>query len=163
MIIISLICIAILFVIFAFLRKPISDMFNFKICSICAAVLLTWLMLFVLGFMGYKVNNILIGILIGESIMGLMYMFENAAKRYEKKGLLWLKVFIILLGTYLAYLLLNDDIGYLFISLLVFSLLLSVLVIDRLKDKKTTIDVKKDSKMTQNIRKLEEKLEHCCD
>jgi len=96
-----------LFLIFALLVNPISTkLFRRKICAICAAVSLTWLSLFVLKYLGYAIDILIIAILMGESITGIMYLFEDYVEKKNKK-LLPLKILIILLGTLLVYLLLK--------------------------------------------------------
>lgn len=102
MIYIVLALIFFLFLVIALLNPSIEKIFKKKICAICATVSLTWIALLIAKYFGYVVDNIIIAILMGESITGIMYLFEDYAKRKNKK-LVILKVFIILLGTLIVY------------------------------------------------------------
>lgn len=164
MIIWTLFGIMVLFVLFAFLREPFHKKFGFKVCAICAAVGLTWVVLLILRFSGFVVDSLLIGILMGESIVGIMYLFENKAKKRGKKNLLWLKVIIIIIGTLLVYLLLVQGFSSGFIIVLIISIILATIINSILKSKKTKdVIPKRYGKFEKEIKKLEEKLEHCCD
>ncbi len=164
MILWALIGIFVLFVLFAFLRIPLYKIFGFKICSICAAVSLTWIVLLILKITGAEISGLLIGILIGESIASIMYIFENKAKKQGKNNLLWLKVVIILAGTLLAYLLLTQGLSLSFIVLLIISIIFAIFIYGSLKKggSKRIVN-KKYSKFGKEIKKLEERFEHCCD
>mgnify|MGYP001558037066 CR=1 FL=1 len=75
-----------------------------KLCAICAAVSTTWIILLILKFVfNYNMNSLIIGILMGQSITGLMYLLENYAKRINNKRLLMLRIFVILIGTFIVY------------------------------------------------------------
>jgi len=102
MIYIVLALIFFLFLVIALLNISIEKIFRKKICAICAAVSLTWMALLLAKFFGYAVDDIIIAILMGESITGIMYLFEDYANRKNKK-LIILKVLIILLGTLIVY------------------------------------------------------------
>lgn len=164
MIIWALISILVLFVLFAFLRAFIHKKFGFKVCAICAAVSLTWIALLILKFSGLAVDNLLIGILMGESVTGVMYLFESKAKKAGKNRLLWLKVVVIIIGTLLVYLLLVKSISLGFIITLVVSVIFAVVIYATLKGKKNQKPIHKNyGKFRKEIEKIEERLEHCCD
>jgi hypothetical protein len=44
-----------------------------KICPVCALVALTWLVLFAFKLFGYAVNNELLAMLMGGSVVGISY------------------------------------------------------------------------------------------
>lgn len=48
-----------------------------KFCAVCVAISVTWLALLAARLMGYTVNPVLIGVLVGESIVGLYQMMEK--------------------------------------------------------------------------------------
>ena len=50
-----------------------------KFCAVCVTVSLTWLFLLTARLLGYAVNPILIGVLMGESVVGLYYLIEKKA------------------------------------------------------------------------------------
>ena len=164
MIWLALITIFVLFVLFASMGGPIYKRFGFKVCAICAAVSLTWIGLLTAKLSGWQIDTLLLGILMGESITGIMYLFENIAKKKGKSNLLWLKVIIILLGTLTVYLFLAKDITLELISAIVISIVFAIVVYFSLKRKKSKkIPNKKYGKFKKEIKELEEKFEHCCD
>ena len=164
MILWTLIGIFALFVLFAFLREPLHKRFGFKVCSICAAVSITWIILIALKTAGMEISNLLLGILMGESVTGIMYLFENKAKQEGKNSLLWLKVVIIILGTLLVYLVLTKGFSLGFIIILIISTILAIGIYRKLKGKKKSkIIPAKHSKFRKEIEKLEKRFEHCCD
>lgn len=159
-----LISILALFLILVFVKSLVYKRFKFKICAICSAVSLTWITLLILKTTGFEISNILLGILMGESITGIMYLFEKTAKKEGRRNLLWFKIIIILLGTWLVYLLLTQGFNQSLIVLLVISLVVAVIIYAVLKTKKNDkIKNKKYSRFRNEIAKLEEKFEHCCD
>lgn len=50
-----------------------------RFCAVCVTVSLTWLSLLVARLLGYAVNQTLMGILMGESVIGLYYLIEKRA------------------------------------------------------------------------------------
>lgn len=157
--------ILVLFVFFSLIRNLAHKWFKIKVCAICGAVSLTWLTLLVLKFLfGIEINTLILGILMGESVTGIMYLFETKAKEYKKNKLLWLKVFIIIIGTGMVYLLLTQGFSLAFIFLSVVAVVLAIFILIKLRSKKSKKVVnKKYSRFSKEIKKLEEKFEHCCD
>ncbi|RME54933.1 DUF1049 domain-containing protein [Candidatus Woesearchaeota archaeon] len=145
--------IAVLFLLIVFLKARFKlD----KVCAVCGAVSLTWLALLVLKFFGYGIDSLIIGILMGQSVTGWMYVFEKKAKELGKPNSLWLKIFIILLGTAFVYYLINFSLTMLIVSaVLLFFMLIFILTILGSK--------KQHRHYNEKIKKLEEKFEHCCD
>ncbi|MDP3880770.1 MAG: hypothetical protein Q8Q32_01125 [bacterium] len=97
-----LIIIAVLFLLFLLLRA----VFSLKVCAICAAVSGSWIVLLLLFYFGFGVDAVLIAILLGGSIVGLMYLLEGTlAKQY---GIFRLPYFLSALV--IAYMLLGGAI-----------------------------------------------------
>ncbi|MBI2545533.1 MAG: hypothetical protein HYW22_03000 [Candidatus Aenigmarchaeota archaeon] len=90
-----------------FLSKVIKNVFDFKICAICATVVSTWGVLLTLKLAGYAVNQIIIAVLMGESVAGFMYLLERRAESTKNKKLLLMKPLVILFGTLVVYLILS--------------------------------------------------------
>ena len=65
--------ITVLFVLLVGLRS----LFNLKICALCGAVSSTWIVLLVMFYVGLFNNPVLLGILMGGSIVGAMYLLEQ--------------------------------------------------------------------------------------
>jgi hypothetical protein len=51
--------------------------FSVHVCALCAAVTITWLMFLVAHFLGFAVDLLLIGFLMGGSMVGGMYALEE--------------------------------------------------------------------------------------
>jgi len=66
------------------LVKESFDRKNKKFCAICSAVVLTWIALLILNWIGKFDNKILIALLIGESILGVYYFAESKVKEELK-------------------------------------------------------------------------------
>ncbi len=153
-----------LFVLFVFIREPIHKKFGVKICSVCAAVCLTWIALVVLKILGIQVSDILIGILMGESVTGVMYLFDNTREKKETKRMSWLKVLIILSGTLLVYSFLTQGFSVGLMIGFTFLTILGIIIYRSLRGQKSKDIVNnKYGKFKQEIAKLEEKFDHCCD
>jgi hypothetical protein len=98
-----------LYVFWLIVKKPISRFIKLKICAICATVTSTWLFLWILKFLGYEIPFLILGILMGESLTGLMYYLEKRAKK--QKHILLLRPVVIFLGTLVIYLLIKFVFG----------------------------------------------------
>jgi len=80
--------------------------FNFKLCAVCGSVFLTWIILIILKLYGINVDILFIGILIGQSITGILYLYEDYFKN-RNRFFLSFKIFLVLFLSYTAYLLLE--------------------------------------------------------
>lgn len=116
----ALILITMLFVIFITLRS----VFSLKICALCGAVSVTWIVFITLLYLGYTIDPILVGLLIGGSIVGSMYLLEE--KLSKKYQLFKLPYFLTL--TSLVYFLLIGTIDGRAIALVLGVWLLMVLI-----------------------------------
>ncbi len=100
-----LISILVLYVLFALTKDFIKRNLRISICAVCIAVSLTWIVLLILYFAKMFDDKLIIAILMGQSIVGLMYAFDERFKK--NKSIVALKIFIILFGTLFVYYLLT--------------------------------------------------------
>lgn len=178
MILWALLGMLVLFLLLVFSREALQKKFKIKICAICSTVSLTWITLLVLKlFLGVKeIDNLFVGILMGGSLVGIMYLFEKKAKEAGKGRLLWIKFLIILFGVYLIYLFLSEVYNLVFWLVLLASVILLIYIVVSIKGEEKEGSGKskgrkngdwnigkKHSKLNKEIKKLEEKFEHCCD
>lgn len=156
----AVLSIALLYFLFAIFSGSLKKLIGKKICAICAAVSLTWLSLLILKFSGFKIDNLVIAILMGQSVVGLMTKTE---KYFQEKGLpkFWLiRILIITGGTLFVYWLLKEKYALLIPLLIAAALLLPFFfsLINQADFKKP-----KNSKNYQKaISKLEKMMENCC-
>ena len=61
------------FLLLAFIKSALS----WKFCVACVAVSSSWMALLVMEFTGKEIDPILVGILMGESVVGLYYFLEK--------------------------------------------------------------------------------------
>lgn len=113
----TLIGIVILFALFILVRS-ISSL---KVCALCNAVFVTWITLLILLYLDYKINLVFTGLLMGGSIVGVMYLLEQKiSKKYQ---LFKLPFFVTLVS--LAYFFLEKNI---FIGPIIITLLLWLII-----------------------------------
>ena len=105
MILYVLLSIILFYFLFALLKDFIYRVIKIKICAICGAVSLTWIILLILKFIGYEIESLLLGILLGQSVVGIMYYLEDKIK--NKLTLSFVRLSTILIGTLVVYSLLN--------------------------------------------------------
>ena len=95
-----LITLTVLFVFYMVLRFTLK----LKVCALCAAVSTTWLALLIMKLSGVDIDPLIIGILMGGSAVGIMYLLEK--KMPEKYSILKLP-FLLTLFT-LTYVVLTE-------------------------------------------------------
>ena len=144
-----LLIITVLFFAFTFFKRTLQKMFPFSFCALCASVLLTWIGLLISSLVGGPNDIPLLAILMGESITGIMYKLTLQQPLQPKNSVL--SLFILLLGTTLAYavLTLTFPASTLFILIPLFFIALLF-----------SLPKKRSSSLTTKT--LREKLEHCC-
>ena len=98
--IITLTSITALFVIFALIKDYFKKKIKYEVCAICAAVSTTWIATIIIALLGYKIDNVLLAILMGQSITGAMYLLEEKIK--TKRNYL-IKLGTIIGGTIITY------------------------------------------------------------
>lgn len=145
----SVLSIIILYFLAAWLRPLLGRLFGFRPCAICAAVSITWLALLPLWFLGKEVDLLVVALLVGGSIVGLMY---RAEKKLGSGGYFWLlRLLLIVGGISAVYLFLREVwlwfiiVSFVFIFLLLWVYLASF------------------NKKQPGSGELQKKLEHCCD
>lgn len=163
-IIYTILSITILYFFFAILSDLIKKIIGKKICAICAAVSLTWLGMLLLWLLRFNINPLIIAILMGQSIVGIMYKSEGYFKRKNLRRFWLVRLFIITLGTFFVYFLLERQWSALLLTI-VFGSFLSVFLLPLISVKKTREGkVMNQSKKNfqKAVLKLEKLMEDCC-
>src|SRR3989338_5442151 len=78
-------------------------------CALCAAVFFTWTALLISLKLGIFSNNIIVALLMGQSITGIMYLIEKKAQ----KDLLFFRLPLLLTLTFMGYFILQVQEGML--------------------------------------------------
>lgn len=132
----------------------IIALLGIRICAICAAVSLTWIGLLIGYFLNWHNDLLWLGILMGGSIVGLMYKMEQYF-RIKKLTNYWLvRIAIIIFGFLGVYLLLTadwDKLTLVIVIVILFSFFSLFFV-------KTEAD-----RDISRKRPLKDRLDHCCD
>lgn len=93
------------------------------ICPVCALVLLTWLSMLVFKGLGYDVNDELLAMLMGGSVVGISYVLGArlpSASHRPSVGRYW-KLVAIPIGFSAMYALLSFAWGYAVLALVVYA------------------------------------------
>lgn len=72
-----------------------------KICAICSAFALTWIVLLVLYYLGRFENLVLIGLLMGLTVLGIYYTWEKNVSKEKTLFRLPVLLTLVLIGYYL--------------------------------------------------------------
>lgn len=128
-----------------------------KICAICASVSLTWLGLLLGYFLGWHDNLLFLGIMMGGSVVGLMYKTEGYFRIKGWKNFWLLRIGIIIFGFLGVYLFLKESWDG-FILVTVLAILFGFFNLFFIKEKQSLLPQDQSAK-----KKLKERLEHCCD
>lgn len=142
---ISLIAILIIYFVVAF--SPL------KLCAICSAVSITWFGLFGTYILGLHNEITWIGILMGGSVVGLMYSLDHYWKRHHYSGTWFLKLTTIMFGFLLVYAVLTQYWS-------AFSWLIPLIIVCG------TIGfmlLRSNTTKERVATNLQDKLDHCCD
>ena len=142
----ALLTIILLYFAFALVFLPL---FSKKICAICAAVGLTWLGLLIGYLVGWHSDTILIGILMGGSVIGVMYRAERYFRAKQLANFWFIKLYIVIVGFLGVYLLLSRRFDSL-IVMIAFAVITGFLSLFFIKSKNSGLTA-------------DDKLEHCCD
>ncbi len=86
-----------LFFVWLALKPAIDKKFSVKFCAVCAAVVSTWVILLLLNIFSVITSQLLLAILMGQSIAGATYLMEQNEKL---KGF---KIIAVIAGTALVY------------------------------------------------------------
>lgn len=154
-----LISIPILFVLFALIKSRRQTWLHWNVCSVCASVSLTWIIMLVLVWQDVIDTMTPVAILMGMSVTGLMSKLTTA---YQARNLrlLWLARLVIILGGYVIIMaLLAKNWPVLFLTILAVGILL--IVVSFLLQGITHGDALASA--PKGIRKsLLKKLDNCC-
>ncbi|MBI4714314.1 hypothetical protein HY771_03985 [Candidatus Uhrbacteria bacterium] len=125
MIYLPLILIPAIFVLFIFLKPKIKGI---ELCGVCAAVSITWLiLLFGIFLLIIPVSPLLVGILMGMSVVGGLSKAEPWLKKQNVQRIRLIKIIVILGGLYTIFFLLEQEWQSLIVTVIV-SLLILVIV-----------------------------------
>ena len=175
MIYISLLAIIILFFVIALIVNPIANKtLRLKICAICAASSITWISLFFLDRIGLiDIDSTFLGVMMGGSVVGIMYALEKYFKRNSIQKFWIVRVLLIPIGFLAAYSLAIWDVfmikislGLVFFLIIILFFLLSMNKKDK-HNKEKANKVKEGNELSDKdkeeaIKKLEKSLEDCC-
>ncbi|MGB0757341.1 MAG: hypothetical protein ACPGO5_02700 [Patescibacteria group bacterium] len=123
-----------------------------KVCAICSAVSMTWLGLLLTYMLGMHEEIVWLGVLMGGSVVGLMYKLDSYWKEKKYSGTWLLKLTIIVFGFLTVYVVVNTlwtDFFWLVPSMVVVSTIGVMLLRSNKEDNVSS--------------KLQSKLDHCCD
>jgi len=174
MIYLALASIIILFFLIALIINPLfKRTFGSKVCAICSACSLTWITLLVLRQLEVaEIDNSLIGVLMGGSVVGIMFELREYFKENKIKKFWIIRLLEITVGFYLAYAIAIWDSNMILMGLL--GVVISFVVVIMLKKSKIPKSTKReagsekrtakisDKEKQDAIKKLEESLEDCC-
>lgn len=79
-----LILIAVLFFVFLLIRQIFPEKIKRRFCVICAAVSVGWITLLILFKLKIFLNFEIIALLMGQTILGIFYLWENKTKEKFK-------------------------------------------------------------------------------
>lgn len=174
MICFAVLSIIVLFFTFALLISPLSQkIIGRKICAICAACSSTWIILLILRQLDlFDIDNTLIGVLMGGSVVGVMKELEDLFLERKLKYFWIVRLITIVVGFYLAYAVAIYDCNMILVGLIA-ALIVTVITImfirkDKKKTKQTEVnstsqkDKITDKEKQDAIDKLESSLEDCC-
>lgn len=122
-----------------------------RICPICVGVSGTWLWMIIAQILGFRMDVLVIGILLGGSVVGIAYQL---AKRVSESKSLALKIIVIPLGFFAAYNLAT-------LNWTVFLISLAVIVVAIFGFWKVSIQHDPEEKK-QVVKELEDKMKNCC-
>lgn len=91
------------FIVFHCIKKPLKKIVKRDLCVLCASVATTWILALIAMLGGWGGDRLAVGILMGESVAGIMYALQRQGKKQQliTNGLNALATLII--GTTLAY------------------------------------------------------------
>lgn len=152
-VLLSIISIAILYFLFAFL--PV------RICAICGAVSLTWLSLLIGLFLGWHDNVLWLAVMMGGSVVGFAYKLEKHFKRKKLSNFWLIRILIIVLGFLSVYLLLIQN-WNLFGLVLVLGIVLTLLSLPFIKHRPFA-KMQDEKILKKKLDNLVQQLENCCE
>ncbi len=133
----------------------IAALANLKICAICTAVSLTWLGVFIMYILNIHNEVVWLGIMMGGSVIGLMYKVDEYMKKNNYKRIWLIRLFIVVFGFLFVYFLIEKS-RQTFFWLIPLALVSFTVVFLFLQKKSTTGDAELSAE-------LQDKLDNCCD
>lgn len=118
----------------------------FTVCPICAGVLLTWIGLVSAHFLGYQVDLVAPALLMGGSVVGIMYQLEKKFHDQSANALLFWKALFIPAGFVAAYAVLGQ-LWVVFLFAMTFLFLISLALL---------------SSRGESVGDIEKKMKDCC-
>lgn len=132
-----LITISILFFLLLILKTLVSDKLKKNACVVCGAISLTWIVLLILYKLNLFSNNIIIAILLGQSILGIFYFLDS--KVYERFKIFRLPFLLTLIILAYSIIVIPEDIIKDIIFLLVLWLIFILIYYYRNNNKFNTL------------------------
>ncbi len=160
MLFIPLILIPVLFLATALTKPRVQKYIPWNICAICIAVSTTWFLLLVLRNLGFAVDSLLLGVLMGMSITGLMIVLETIYKKNRLKHLWFVRLLTILGGLYVVIFFLQGKGGTAF--LVGITSLIFLMITSFLRQGITHEDALRSAQVDDNQKSLLHKLDNCC-
>lgn len=144
----------------AFLKPYLKEKARERLCAICVANGLSWLILLILWFLGFDVSIELIAIMLGMSISGIMYKLEPVYKTKNIRNFWFVRIVLIVGGLYsvFAFLRVRFDI---FVPVFIFSAILIFLATFLFQGVRHK-DVVEEQKQAGRASSLIKKLDDCC-
>lgn len=130
----------------------VNKITQFNICPVCAGVFLTWAWLLSAHFLGYEVNLVVPAMLMGGSVVGIMYKIEKKFSGLPASRLLLWKVMFVPAGFVAAYAVLEQLWVVLILAIASLFLLSFALLSSR-------ACLRRQGESTSG---LEKKMENCC-
>lgn len=135
---------------FALLAWLFNKILRINICPICAGTASTWIWMLAAHFAGYDIDPIVLGILMGGSVVGVAYLLErNIASPIG--AMLWKMIFIPV-GFAAVYGIVKSQWTLALIAILVLAI---AIMFARKQHRMTARD-------NQKIQELEQKMKRCC-
>ena len=128
-----------------------------KICQICASVAATWLWLLLTYWLGWHANLLIIGILMGGSVVGLMYKTGQYFAENNLKNFSVARLLIIVFGFLGVYFALAKQWGE-FSTIVILAIMAGFLFLFFVKNKKPSAPINDADK-----KNLEDNMKNCCD
>lgn len=108
--------ITILYFLAAILKKTTESIIKIPVCSICIAVSATWLGLLIAHLLGYAADITVIAILMGGSVVGIMYKLEKIFEKNRLSNFWIVRLAVILFGCTAVFMLIAGKMQYLLMT-----------------------------------------------
>ncbi|MEK7553742.1 MAG: hypothetical protein AAB517_00050 [Patescibacteria group bacterium] len=131
----------------------VNRVMSFNVCPICTGVFLTWVWLIIAHTIGYQVNLIIPALLMGGTVVGIMYKIEKKFSGLSANKMLLWKILFVPAGFVAAYALLEQS-EIVFIIAIAFLFLVSFIL---LHSKSSTTGSRPET-----VGDIEKKMEDCC-